>query len=70
MLEHTAIFARVSEKLRKKLSTSPFYVNISETIQHTKKCMQEFSDHIFGRACAKSQICNSKIEGGVPKTRR
>ena len=68
--EHTAIFVRGSKKLREKLSASPMYVIISETFQHIKESMYEFSDHIFGRACAKSQICNSKIEGGVPKTRR
>ena len=67
--EHTAILARVSKKLGEKLSFSSIYAIISETFQHIKKSMQEFSDHIFGRACAKFQVCNSKIVRGVLKTR-
>ena len=67
--ENTAIFARVSEKLREKLAISFLYAIISETFQHIVKSMQEFLDHIFGRASAKSQVCNFKTVGGVPKIR-
>ena len=66
-IDHAHRFGHIAI-LREKLSTSSIYVIISETFQRIKKRMQEFLDHIFGHTCAESQICNSKIEGGVPKT--